>query len=180
MLITQVSTLSPVCVSLSLTPTFHIWPQGSPLGQLKTAHNGNFGESHRLLVSSCAYTFTIYILGQLEITLFERLCINQRLRGIISALHLNGCLQKLTNTFSEHFESMEKGTLMSDLHAIQSTEAEQRSNAPDKLDRRTSDLLEAYEKQIANQAIGSCPEVTFVQTWQHQGICLGIKHKKFS
>ena len=39
MLITQVSTLSPVCVSLSLTPSFHIWPQGSPLGQLKTAHN---------------------------------------------------------------------------------------------------------------------------------------------
>ena len=146
----------------------------------KVPTNGNFGESRRLLVSSCVYTFTIYILGQLEITLFERLCMNQRLRGIISALRLDGCLQKLTNAFSQHFESMEKGTLMSDLHAIRSTEAEQRSNAPDKLDRRTSDLLEAYEKQIANQAIGSCPEVTFAQTRQHRGIRLGIKHKKFS
>ena len=101
---------------------------------------------------------------------------NQRLRGIISALRLDGCLQKLTNAFGQHFESMEKGTLMSDLHAFRSSPEvgiEQQPNAPEKLDRRTSDLLEAYEKQIAEQVIGTC-----LQTRQ-RGIRLGTKHKKF-
>jgi hypothetical protein len=143
----------------------------------KVPTNGNFGESRRSLV----LRHSQYSPGQLEITLFERLCMNQRLRGIVSALRLDGCLQKLTNAFSQHFESMEKGTLMSDLHAFRSTPEPgvyQQSNTPEKLDRHTSELLEAYEKQIAEQAIGSCPEVTIAQTRQ-RGIRLCIKHKKF-
>ncbi len=106
---------------------------------------------------------------------------NQRLRGIIAALRLDGCLQKLTNAFAQHFKTAEKGTLMSDLHAFGSSPElglEEPSNAPKKLDRRTSELLEAYEKKIGSQAMGSHPEVTLVQTWQ-RGIRLGVKHKKF-
>ena len=121
-------------------------------------------------------------------TLFQRLCMNQRLRGIISSLRLNETLKKLADIFGQHFESNEKGTLIRDLHAIGDSPLgpqslpEQQSKAPERLDHHTSKLLDTYKKRIiaSDQAIrphlwaNQCS----VQTLR-PGIRLGIKHNRF-
>ena len=113
--------------------------------------------------------------------LFQRLCMNQRLRGIISALCLDEYLKKLADMFGQHFESTEKGTLMSDLHALgSSTQSSSEPKAPERLDRRTSELLDEYEKKRYEQAIKLSlrAETSGVHAFQ-QGVRLGIKHKRF-
>jgi hypothetical protein len=75
---------------------------------------------------------------------------NQRLRGIISSLCLEEPLKKLADAFGQHFGSNEKGTLMSDLHAMGDSPQpppKQQSKAPERLDHQTSKLLDAYEKR---------------------------------
>jgi hypothetical protein len=106
---------------------------------------------------------------------------NQRLRGIISSLHLNESLQKLTSAFAAHFGSNEKGTLMSDLHAFRSSpepSLEQHSKSQERLDNRTRELLEAYEEQQVTQGAICDPKAASTQPWRH-GIRLGIKHNSF-
>ena len=118
---------------------------------------------------------------------------NQRLRGIISSLRLDEPLKKLADVFGQHFGSNEKGTLMRDLHAIgdsplgPQSPPEQQSKAPERLDRQTSELLDAYEKRrsASDQAIRPYRPHLWaganqcnVQT-SRPGIRLGIKHNKF-
>ena len=130
------------------------------------------------------------MIGQLEITLFQRLCMNQRLRGIISSLQLHEPLRKLADIFGQHFGSNERGTLMSDLHAIGASPhelqppPEQKSKAPERLDRHISQLLDTYEKRrsASDQAIrphlwaNQCGMQTMTS---RPGIHLGIKHNRF-
>ena len=128
------------------------------------------------------------MIGQLETTLFQRLCMNQRLRGIISSLHLDETLNKLADIFGQHFGSNEKGTLMSDLHAIGGSpqgplpSREQQSKAPEKLDRQTSKLLDEYEKRMSASGQAIRPHlwasIGRTRTLRH-GIRLGIKHDRF-
>jgi len=113
---------------------------------------------------------------------------NQRLRGIVSSLRLDEPLKKLADVFGQHFRSNEKGTLMSDLHAIGDTpwglqpQPEQKSRAPERLDRHTSELLDAYKKRksLSGQAIrpnlgaNQCGTQTL-----RPGIRLGIKYNRF-
>lgn len=124
------------------------------------------------------------LLGQLEQTLFERFCMNQRLRGIINTFGLNSSLEKLVTAFAQHFGSKEMGTLMSDMKAfecIPHTVEQHRSKATKKLDNLTSKLLQAYEERKAQQAIAKDSTLmgTHVQSWR-QAVRLGIQHDKFS
>jgi hypothetical protein len=117
---------------------------------------------------------------------------NQRLRGIISTLHLDESLKKLTSAFAQHFGSNEKGTLMSDLHAFGSSPnpalaSEQKLTRQERLGHRTSELLEAYEEQ---QALRASPGTIYGHRQVHhseaagakscrRGIRLGVKHNSF-
>jgi hypothetical protein len=113
---------------------------------------------------------------------------NQRLRAIISSLRLDETLKTLVDIFGQHFGPNEKGTLMSDLYAIGGSPQglrhplEQKSKAPEKLDRHTSELLDAYEKKrsASDQATKSHLRANqcSVQTLR-PGIRLGIKHDRF-
>jgi hypothetical protein len=110
---------------------------------------------------------------------------NQKLRQVISALRLDEGLKKLADMFSQHVElgASEKGTLMSDLHALgvsPQPSPQQQSKALERLDRHTGKLLEAYEKKRAERAIDPHLQATAgsTQTWQ-RGIRLGIKHTRF-
>lgn len=111
---------------------------------------------------------------------------NQKLRQVISTLRLDEGLKKLADIFSQHVErdAGEKGTLMSDLHALgvsPQPSPQQQLKASEKLDRHTGKLLEEYEKKIARQAINIDPhlwETGATQTWQ-RGIRRGIKHTRF-
>jgi hypothetical protein len=113
---------------------------------------------------------------------------NQRLRGIISSLRLDEPLKKLADIFGQHFGSNEKGTLMSDLHAIggspQSLQPppEQKSKAPEKaerLDRHTSELLNAYEKRRSAGDHAIEPQQSASVQTLRPGIRVGIKHDRF-
>jgi hypothetical protein len=106
---------------------------------------------------------------------------NQKLRGVISALRLDECLKKIADVFCQHFELGEKGTLMSDLHALRSSpqSSPEQQKTPERLDRDTGELLEAYERKSAEAIEPHLRTITGgMQTWQ-RGIRLGIKHRRF-
>ena len=77
---------------------------------------------------------------------------------------------------------------MSDLHAIGGSPhglqppPEQKSKAPEKLDRHTSELLDTYEKRRYANGQAIRPHLWAnqynVQTSQLE-VCLGIKHNRF-
>ena len=133
--------------------------------------------------------------GQLEVTLFERFCMNQRLRAIVSTLGLSSNLQALLPVFHRHFgQTKETGTLMSDMHALGSSpdaEDQDLSKTAEKLDCYISRLLDAYEEREVVQEIGASGEhksnggvymqpeqVRLAQYWKN-GIRYGVKHDKF-
>jgi hypothetical protein len=136
-------------------------------------------------VSSTQLVFTLNpLLGQLKTTLFERFCMNQRLRGIINTFGLNLSLDKLVTAFTQHFGSKEMGTLMSDMKVFERpphTVEQHQPKAAKKLGHHISELLQAYEERRAQQAIAKDPTLTgtHVQSWQ-LAVRLGIKHDKFS
>lgn len=125
-------------------------------------------------------TFILF-LGQLETTLFERFCMNQRLIGIINTFGLNSSLERLVTAFAQHFGAKEMGTLMSDMRAFesspQSMDQHQSKNA-EKLDRLICELLQAYETGSGVHGLGNSAG-TNVQSWR-QAVRLGIKHENFS
>jgi hypothetical protein len=139
-----------------------------------------------------AHLNSIPRLGQLEVTLFERFCMNQRLRAIVSTLGLSSNLQALLAVFYRHFgETKETGTLMSDMHALGSSpdaEDQNLSKTAEKLDHYISRLLEAYEEREVVQETGASgshggvnmqPEQVSLAQDRKNGIRLGVKHDKY-
>ena len=112
---------------------------------------------------------------------------NQRLRGIISTFGLNSSLERLVTAFTQHFESKDIGTLMTDMRAFESPQTVDKHQPKDRkrLDPLISKLLQAYEERTAEQRIetrgrsNSGLTGTNAQTWW-QAIRLGIRHDKFS
>jgi hypothetical protein len=133
--------------------------------------------------------------GQLEVTLFERFCMNQRLRAIVNTFGLSSNLQGLLAVFTWRFRrNTEMGTLMGDMHALGgSPEAEDQDNSKTMatLDCHISKLLEAYEEKKLLQEIGAYgdhdndgsvgmqPEHARLAQYRKNGIRIGVKHDKF-
>lgn len=138
----------------------------------KIPTNGKFGMNNASLSRTC-HGAEIISLGQLEMTLFERFCMNQRLRGIINAFGLDSTLEKLVTAFTQHFGPNEVGTLKSDMQALKSSPLGQTvdENPPKgkkkKLDQLISKMLQAYEERKGP-----------VQS--RQAVRLGVKHDKFT